>query len=78
MTHDDPRAQPGAYVQLNGRLYYVEEFKQDSTATGRLWVTNCATEYHTWISVSETERCQLVREAPTLDLDEIPIFQEAA
>lgn len=72
MTSDDPRAQPGCYVTVHGRLYCVEQFRPVDTATAELEVTNAATEYRARLSVSDTERCTLVKAAPTLDLSALP------
>lgn len=67
---DDPKRQTGAYLELNGRLYWVRGSK---TGTALTEVENCATGYISHLSVLDVARARLIKPAPTLDIpDTIP------
>lgn len=68
-SHDAKR-QTGAYVSLNGRLYWVIGSKP---GTALLEVENCVTGFRSHLSVHEVMASRLEKGAPTLEIpDTIP------
>lgn len=69
-SRDDPKRQLGAYIELNGRLYWVLGGKPGTALTE---VENCANGFRSHLALLDIASARLIKAAPELNVpDTLP------